>query len=147
MSINQFIIDGNVTRDVELRATPRGTAVASYTVAVDNIFYVGDERRHETDYILVTSYGRQAENDAKYLKKGSSVTVMGRIRSWHKPDQKKSGFNFEAQRTIYRGCPSTSTDSVEDGREDAWLKEYAGAERARGDGSAPTFSQQRLAQA
>ena len=72
---------------------------------------------------------------------------MGRIRSWHKVDEKKRDFNFEAERTIYRGRPATAPKSVEDGLEAAWLKDYAGAERAGGDGPALSFSKQRPARA
>lgn len=130
MSINQFIIDGNVTKDVELRYTPRGTPVATYTVAVDDVYYSGDEKREETEYIPVTTYGRQAENDAKYLKKGSGVTVMGKIKSWYKPEQRKGGFNFEAEKVIYRGRPSSTPKSVQRAPEDDWLRDYDNAERS-----------------
>ena len=130
--INEFIIDGNVTKDVELRYTPRGTPVATYTVAVDDVTGGGDDRREDTDYIPVTTYGRQAENDAKYLKKGSGVTVMGKIKSWYKPEQKKGGFNFEAKRVIYRGKPSSTPKSVDSAPEDEWLREYDNAEHGGG---------------
>ena len=133
--INEFIIDGNVTKDVELRYTPRGPPVATYTVAVDDVTGSGDDRREDTDYIPVTTYGRQAENDAKYLKKGSGVTVMGKIKSWYKPEQKKGGFNFEAKRVIYRGKPSSTPKSVDSAPEDEWLREYDNAEH--GGGQAP----------
>lgn len=131
--INEFIIDGNVTKDVELRYTPRGTPVATYTVAVDDVTGFGDDRREDTDYIPVTTYGRQAENDAKYLKKGSGVTVMGKIKSWYKPEQKKGGFNFEAKRVIYRGKPSSTPKSVDSAPEDDWLKDYDNAEQQGGN--------------
>ena len=82
-SINTFTIVGNVTKDVELRYTPSGTPAVTFTVAVDNVYYDRDGKKHEeTDFIPVTTYGKQAENDAKFLKKGSMVAVMGRIRSW-----------------------------------------------------------------
>ena len=110
--INEFIIDGNVTKDVELRYTPRGTPVATYAVAVDDVTGVGDDRRETTNYIPVTTYGRQAENDARYLKKGSGVTVFGKISSWYKPEQKKGGFNFEAKRVIYRSKSSSASPSA-----------------------------------
>ena len=101
-SINTFTIVGNVTKDVELRYTPSGTPAVTFTVAVDNVYYDRDGKKHEeTDFIPVTTYGKQAENDAKFLKKGSMVAVMGRIRSWYKADERKGGFNFEAENVQY----------------------------------------------
>jgi len=133
-SINQFIIDGNVTKDVELRFTPKGTPVATYIVAVDDVFYEGDQKREQTNFIPVTTYGRQAENDAKYLKKGSGVTVMGRISSWYKPEQKKGGFNFEAETVKYQGKATNFPKSADKKGEDKWLRDYDDAEKAE-DGS------------
>lgn len=70
-SINTFTIVGNVTKDVELRYTASGTPSVTFTVAVDNVYYDRDGKKHEeTDFIPVTTYGKQAENDAKFLKKG-----------------------------------------------------------------------------
>lgn len=124
-SINQFWIDGNVTKDVILRKTPGGTSVASYTVAVDNVYYVDQVKHEETDYIPVTSYGRQAENDAKYLKKGSGVSVMGRMKSWYQPENKRGGMNFEAETVKYQGSPKKLPKSVDDAPpEDEWLRSY-----------------------
>ena len=106
-SINTFTIVGNVTKDVELRYTPSGTPSVTFTVAVDNVYFDRDGKKHEeTDFIPVTTYGKQAENDAKFLKKGSTVAVMGRIRSWYKQAERKGGFNFEAERVQYLGRPS-----------------------------------------
>lgn len=132
--INQFILDGNVTKDVVLRYTPGGTAVAQYTVAVDDVSGSADDRREETSYIPVKTYGRQAENDAKYLKKGSGVTVMGKIKSWYDPTRTsgaKGGFNFEVNRVIYRGNPSGASSRAVEGAppEDDWIGEYDRAER------------------
>lgn len=134
-TINQFIIDGNVTKDVFLSYTPSGTPKASYTVAVDNVFYEDGQKREQTDYIPVTSYGRQAENDAKYLKKGAGVTVMGSVRSWYNPETRRGGFNFEAQNVKYQAKPHRIPQSVESAPpEDAWLREYDAAD---GGGQSP----------
>lgn len=133
-SINQFWIIGNVTKDVELRYTPGGTASATYTVAVDNVYYDRERNKHEeTDFIPVTTYGKQAENDAKYLKKGSAVAVQGRIRSWYNADKGKGGFNFEAERVQYLGKPGGRAGEGE-GETDPWLRDY---ERAGDQDGAP----------
>lgn len=137
-SINQFTIIGNVTKDVELRYTPGGTPTATYTVAVDNVFTGRDGKKHEeTDYIPVTTYGKQAENDAKFLKKGAMVAVSGRIRSWYKPEERKGGFNFEAEHVQYLGRPSGSRAGGDadqqqgpgNAEHDDWVRDYDNAEQ------------------
>ena len=139
-SINTFTIVGNVTKDVELRYTPSGTPSVTFTVAVDNVYFDRDGKKHEeTDFIPVTTYGKQAENDAKFLKKGSTVAVMGRIRSWYKQAERKGGFNFEAERVQYLGRPSGNRAGGDAGQQqqgpgnaehDDWMGDYDGAEQA-----------------
>jgi len=100
---NKFRVSGNVTADLVLRATGNGTPTTTYTVASK------DDKGH-TSYIPITTYGKQAENDAKYLKKGSAVTAEGSIHSWSKPAEKKYGFNFVAHTVHYgkRTAPSAN---------------------------------------
>jgi single-strand DNA-binding protein len=135
-SINLFVIDGNVTRDIELRFTSRGTPTCTYAVASNYSFGEGGNKREGVDFVPVTTYGRQAEADAKYLKKGSPVTVTGRIRSWYNKDTKTGGFNFEAETVKYQGRRSgggaaegqgtdraaSAPGNVGDG--DEWLRDY-----------------------
>lgn len=136
-SINTFTIVGNVTKDVVLRYTANGTATATFTVAVDNVFFDRQGgKQQETDYIPVTTYGKQAENDAKYLKKGSTVAIVGRIRSWYKPEEKKGGFNFEAERVQYLGRPGGSRPASNDNHapeqhqeHDDWARAYDSADQ------------------
>jgi len=138
-SINNFTIVGNVTKGVELRYTPSGTPSVTFTVAVDNVYFDRDGKKHEeTDFIPVTTYGKQAENDAKFLKKGSTVAVTGQIRSWYKPTERKGGFNFEAERVKYLGRPSGNRAGGDAGQQqgagnaehDDWMRDYDGAEQA-----------------
>lgn len=135
-SINNFTIVGNVTKDLVMRTTPNGKATTTYIVAVNNVWYSeGGVKHEECDYIPVTTYGKQAEADVKFLKKGSKVAVMGKLRSWYKPDVKKGGFNFEAIDVQYLGSPVKSTNNTEqhenkidDGvaaEMDDWLSAYA----------------------
>lgn len=80
-SFNKVLIIGNLTRDPELRYTPKGTAVAEIGLAVN-------ERRNdengqtieEVTFIDVTLWGRTAENVEKYLSKGSSCLVEGKLK-------------------------------------------------------------------
>lgn len=91
-SLNKVLLIGNLTRDPELRYIPSGTAVASFTVAVNRRFKAPTgENREETSFIKVVVWGRMAETSAEYLKKGSSCFVEGRLqtRSWDAPDGQK----------------------------------------------------------
>lgn len=137
-SINTFTIVGNVTKDLELRYTTGGAATVTYLVAVDNVYFDRDGTKHEaTDFIPVTTYGKQAENDAKYLKKGAVVAVNGKIRSWYKPSEGKGGFNFEATHVQYLSKPSAGRAPSEVPQEpngnpevDDWLNAYESAPEA-----------------
>lgn len=73
--LNRVILIGRLTKDPELRYTQSGTAVATYTLAVNRKF-----KREETDFIPIVVWAKQAENCATYLNKGSLVAVEGRIQ-------------------------------------------------------------------
>ena len=129
-AINTFTIVGNVTKDVELRFTTNKTPTTTYSVAVNR-------DSNECDFIPVTTYGKQAENDAKYLKKGSRVEVVGCIRSWSKPTENKRGFNFEAKRVQYLGKPAGNSGANNQdaganhtSEHDDWTKEFDTAQGA-----------------
>ena len=92
MYLNKAIIIGNLTRDPELKSLPSGMAVATFGVATNRVWKDKDgNRREDTDYHNIVVFGRQAENTAQYLKKGSTVLVEGRIttRSWESDGVKK----------------------------------------------------------
>ena len=73
---------GNLTRDVELRHTKEGTAVASFGLATNrNWTQESGEKREETDYHRIVAWGKLAELCEKYLKKGRKVYVEGRLHS------------------------------------------------------------------
>lgn len=91
-SVNKVMLLGNVTRDPEVRYTPKGTAVTEVGLAVNRIVpgEPGSERREETTFIDVTLWGRTAEIAGEYLKKGRPVFFEGRLQldTW---DDKQSG--------------------------------------------------------
>lgn len=78
---------GNLTRDPELRYTPDGTPVASFTLAVNRPF-TNQQGERETDFIPIVIWRKQAERCSEYLAKGSQVAVEGRlqIRSYEDKD-------------------------------------------------------------
>jgi single-strand DNA-binding protein len=84
-SFNKVIIAGNLTRDPELRYTPKGTAIAGISVAVNRKWKAeSGELKEEVTFVDCTAFGRTAEVIAQYLKKGSPLLVEGRLRteSW-----------------------------------------------------------------
>lgn len=70
---------GNTGRDVELRYTPQGTAVANFSVASNTIRNTTEGQKKKTDWYNVSAFGRQAETLAKYLTKGSQILVRGKL--------------------------------------------------------------------
>jgi single-strand DNA-binding protein len=92
-SFNRVILLGNVTRDLELRSIPSGTAVVDIGLAVnDRRKSPSGEWVDEVTFIDVTLWGRTAEVAAEYLSKGSPVLIEGRLKldTWEADGQKKS---------------------------------------------------------
>ena len=91
MYINKAIVFGNLTRDPELRALPSGAQVCSFSIATNRTYKKADgQKQEEVEFHNIVVFGRQAENCAQYLKKGSTAYVEGRIktRSWEKDGAK-----------------------------------------------------------
>ena len=88
--LNHIVIMGRLTRDPELRRTGSGTAVASFTVAVDRDFG-GQDGQKETDFIDCVAWRQTGEFVSKYFTKGRMIVVSGRlqIRSWTDKDNHK----------------------------------------------------------
>ncbi len=90
-SFNKVILVGNLTRDPEVRYTPKGSAVADIGLAVNRIYSTeSGEKREEVTFVDVTLWGRTAEIAGEYLKKGRPVLIEGRLQmdTW---DDKQSG--------------------------------------------------------
>lgn len=119
MYLNKAMIFGNLTRDPELRALPNGTQVCQFSLATNRVYNDRDGKRQEsTDFHNVVVFGKQAENTAKYLNKGSSAYVEGRLqtRSWDKDGQKQYRTEIVADRVQFGpknsgGGPSDSGSS------------------------------------
>lgn len=79
MSINRIVLIGRLTKDPELRYTPNGKAVASFTLAVDRPFK-NKQGEREADFINIIVWGTQGENCANYLSKGKLAAVDGRLQ-------------------------------------------------------------------
>lgn len=90
-NLNRVLLIGNLTRDPEVRYTPKGTAVTEIGLAVNRVYSGEDgEKKEETTFVDVTLWARQAEIAGQYLKKGRPVFIEGRLQldSW---DDKQTG--------------------------------------------------------
>jgi single-strand DNA-binding protein len=90
-NLNKVMLIGNLTRDPELRYTPKGTAVAEIGLAINRVWNNEQgQKQEETTFVEVTLWSRQAELAQQYLTKGRGVYVEGRLQmdSW---DDKETG--------------------------------------------------------
>jgi single-strand DNA-binding protein len=107
-SFNKIILMGNLTRDPELRYTPKGTAVAKLGMAVNRVWTnEAGEKKEEVTFVDVDVFGRTAENCGQYLKKGRPVLVEGRLKldQWEdkQTGQKKSRLGVVAETVQFLG--------------------------------------------
>ena len=100
---------GNLTRDPEVRYTPKGTAVCDISIAINRLLPDdgSGERREEVTYVDVTLWGKTAENAGQYLAKGRSVFVDGRLalETWEdkQSGQKRSKLKVVAESLQFLG--------------------------------------------
>jgi len=92
-SLNQVTLMGNLTRDRELRQTPTGQNVTSFSLALNRSYKdASGEWQEATDYIDIVAWGPLAERVSQYLTKGRRCLVQGRLqsRSWEQDGQKRN---------------------------------------------------------
>jgi len=99
-SYNRVILIGNLTRDIELRYTPGGTAVCDIGLAVNDKRKQGDEWVEETTFVDCTLWARTAEVASEYLRKGSPCMIEGRLKleQWEQDGQKRSKLKVVGER-------------------------------------------------
>lgn len=105
-SFNQVVLMGNLTRDPELRQTPSGQNVCSFSLALNRSYKGADGNWQEaTDFIDVVAWGPLGERVAQYLSKGRPCLVNGRLQSssWEKDGQKRSKVEVVAQDVTFLG--------------------------------------------
>lgn len=119
--LNKIILMGRLTRDPELRRTQSGTAVVSFTIAVDRDFK-GQNGEKETDFIEIVAWRGTAEFVSKYFTKGRMAVVEGRlqIRDWTDRDGSKRRSAEVVAESVYFG------DSRRSGAEAPLLPEPGG---------------------
>jgi single-strand DNA-binding protein len=105
-SFNQVTLMGNLTRDPELRTTPNGASVCSFSLALNRSYKNSEGNWTEaTDYIDIVAWGPLGERVAQYLTKGRPALVSGRLqsRSWEQDGNKRSKVEVVAQDVTFLG--------------------------------------------
>lgn len=113
-SFNQVTLMGNLTRDPELRTTPNGQSVCSFSLALNRSYKGADGNWQEaTDYVDVTAWGPLGERVSQYVTKGRPVLVSGRLqsRAWEQDGQKRSKVEVVAQDVTFLGGRGEGGDS------------------------------------
>ncbi|MFN8057568.1 MAG: single-stranded DNA-binding protein [Vicinamibacterales bacterium] len=105
--MNKVILVGNLGKDAELRYTPQGSAVSTFSLATTEVWNdKGGQRQERTEWHRVVLWGRPAETLQDYLKKGKQIYIEGRLqtRSWDDKDgNKKYSTEVRADRVVLLG--------------------------------------------
>src|SRR5471032_731843 len=99
-NLNKVMLMGNLTRDPEIKYTPKGTAIANFGIAVNRTYTPeGGEKREEVTFIDLEAFGRTAEIIGEYFKKGRPIFIEGRLKldQW---DDKTTGKKMSKLRVI-----------------------------------------------
>ncbi len=114
-SYNKVLLMGNLTRDPEVRYTPKGTAIANLGLAVNRTYTTDSgEQKEEVTFVDIEVWGRQAETSGQYLAKGRPVFIEGRLRldSWEDKEtgQKRNKMKVVAERVQFLGTPKADAE-------------------------------------
>lgn len=145
-NLNKVYLMGRLTRDPELRYTPKGTAVADLGMAINRYRGGGDggERTEETTFVDVTLWGRQAELANQYLAKGREVFIEGRLQldSWEDKasGQKRSKLKVVGEAMQFIGGPSSGGGQGGGGGQGSYQSEGGSQQAAPQESSAPPQS-------
>lgn len=113
-SLNQVTLMGNLTRDPELRQTPTGQNVTSFSLALNRSYKdASGEWKEVTDYVDIVCWGPLAERVAQYMSKGRRCLVQGRLqsRSWEQEGQKRSKVEVLANDVTFLDSRGSGGDS------------------------------------
>jgi len=116
-NFNKVILAGNLTRDPELRYTPKGTAIAKFGLAINRSWRTdAGENKEEVTFVDLDAFGKQAETLAQYMKKGSPLLVEGRLKldQW---DDKQTGQKRSRMGVVVEGFQFLGSGSREGGND------------------------------
>jgi single-strand DNA-binding protein len=136
-SVNKVILIGNVTRDPEIKYTPKGTALVELGLAMNRVYTPeGGERREETTFVDVTIWGRTAEIANEYAKKGKQIYIEGRLQldTW---EDKTSGQKRSKLRVVADNLTLLGGGGREGGRSGGGYDDGPPASRPAPRSSAP----------
>ena len=105
-NFNKVLLMGNLTRDPEVRYTPKGTAVGDLAIAINDSYKAQDGTIKETvTYVDIEVWGRQAETCKQYLTKGRPIFIEGKLKldQWEQDGQKKQKLKVTADRVQFLG--------------------------------------------
>jgi single-strand DNA-binding protein len=144
-NLNKVLLMGNLTRDPEVKYTPKGNAVGDLAIAINDSYKAQDGTMKEiVTYVDIEVWGRTAENCKQYLTKGRPVFVEGQLRldQWENPQgEKKSRLKVKADRVQFLGSPGGSGGGSRGGGNYSSGAERSGAAPEAGRparGGAPT---------
>lgn len=121
-NLNKVLLMGNLTRDPELRVTPKGTPICQFSLAINRQYKMDSgESREEVIFVDVEAWGRQGETIAKYCTKGKPLYVEGRLKmdSWEDKNtkEKRSKMKIVLEQFQFlggdRGAPAASEPAAE----------------------------------
>ena len=119
IQINNVVIGGNLTRDVEIKDVGGGRKVATFAIANNRTFVSNGVKNEETSFIDIDVWGAIGENCARYLNKGSAVIVVGRLKQerWKAEDGTgRSRFKIVAQNVQFLNSSGQGKDSESGGK-------------------------------
>lgn len=111
--LNHIVLMGRLTRDPELRRTQSGTAVASFTIAVDRDYSSKDDGSKETDFVDIVAWRSTADFVSRYFSKGRMAVVSGRLqmRKWEDKNGNKRTSAEVVADSVYFGDSKRDTEN------------------------------------
>ena len=139
--LNHIVLMGRLTRDPELRRTQSGTAVASFTIAVDRDYSSKDDGSKETDFVDIVAWRSTADFVSRYFSKGRMAVVSGRLqmRKWEDKNGNKRTSSEVVADSVYFGDSKRDTDNGSS-NESSYASHAAAAPAAPADPPAKDFA-------
>ena len=113
MNINHVVIAGRLGKDPELKNTPNGTKVSSFSIATNRVWTDKNtgQKNEETEWVNCVAWGRTAEVIAQYFTKGKEIYIEGRMqtRSWEKEGQKRYATEIVVNQFQFVGSANAQT--------------------------------------
>jgi single-strand DNA-binding protein len=138
-SYNKVVLIGNLTRDPEIKHTPKGTAICKVDIAINRVWTnEAGEKKEEVTFVAIDLFGRTAENVAQYMTKGRPLMVEGRLKldQWEDKTsgEKRQRLGVIGEHVVFLGTASDATKGAPEAGRKAAPKQQAPASKVAGDG-------------